>query len=541
MTRRRAARGGAGIVAGAAFVIAALVVIPLATLVGSLARPATGTWRQLWDTILPGALRDTLLLAMGVGVLSLLLGTALAVLVVFYDFPFRGIFEWALVLPLAVPGYVLTFVLVRQWDGSGPVSSALRQVFGDDGIRSVPGAIVVLSLVLYPYVYVLARSAFLGQSRSELEAAQSLGLSRFRAILRIALPTARPTLAAGVALAVMESVADFGTVNLLRVQTLTEAIYRTWYGEFDRRGAIQLASLLLGAAALLLLVEHLGRGRARFEQQLRRGTAGTPVRLTGARAWLATAAPAVVLTVVVLLPGAQLVVWAGRTLSRDGADRYWSQAASSVLLAAAAAAIACAAGLVLAYAQRMNAGGPALRVAARVAGSGYALPGAVVAVAAITVYEWTDDRLLDIGRSLGWEPGLIFTGTALGLLLAYLMRFVSVALNTVDAHLTRIPTRLDEASAALGVTGVHALRRVHLPLLRPGLLAAALLVFVDVVKELPITALLRPLGWDTLAVGVWEATSDARYDAAALPALTIVLVGIIPVVVLVRAARVNLH
>lgn len=538
MTARAAGRGPAP-VAAVAFAAAALVALPMLVLVGGLARPAGATWGRLWDSILPEAIRNTVLLAAGVGTGTVLIGTALAVLVVFCDFPGRRVLEWALVLPLAMPGYVLVFVLLREWDGSGTIPGLLRALFGDDGLRSLPGAIVVLSLVLYPYVYVLARSALAGQSRSELEAAQSLGLSRGRAILRVALPTARPAIAAGAALAVMEAIADFGTVNLLRVQTLTEAVYRTWYGEFDRAGGTQLASLLLAFAVLLLTMERLGRGRARYEQSLRRGTAGAPVPLTGWRRWAAPAGPVVLLAVIVVAPGLRLTGWAVATAREEGLGGYRDLAAASVLLALFAAAVACAVGTVVAFALR---GRPsrALTAAARVAGSGYAMPGAVVAVAVITVYEWTDDRLLDLGRQLGSEPGLLFTGTALGLVIAYLVRFMSVALNAAEAHMTRIPRRLDEAAESLGVTGMRALWRVHLPLLRPGVAAAFLLVFVDVVKELPITALLRPFGWDTLAVGMWQATSDARYDAAALPALTIVLVGLLPVVLLVRASRVEL-
>jgi iron(III) transport system permease protein len=523
----------------AAFAAAALVALPILVLVAGLLDPSAATWSRLWDTILPGALRGTVLLGLGVGVVTLVLGTALAALVTFWDFPGRGVLEWALVMPLAVPGYVLTFVLLRQWDGDGAVPSALRAVFGDDGLRSLPGAIVVLSLVLYPYVYVLARSAFAGQSRSELEAARSLGLSRRRAILRVALPTARPAIAAGVALAVMEAIADFGTVNLLRVPSLTEAVYRTWYGEFDRQAATQIASLLLTLALVLLAVERLGRGRARYEQSLRRGLAGTPVRLTGAAGWLALAGPCVLLGLVVVAPGAQLAVWAVQTLRREGAEGYLDLATHSIVLGAAAAVLACALGTLVAFALRTAPSRP-LTGAARIAGSGYALPGAVVAVAVITVYEWVDDRLLDLGRSLGGEPSLLLTGTAVGLVLAYLVRFLAVALNAAEAHMARVPRRLDEAARALGVTGLRALVRVQLPLLRPGVVAAFLLVFVDVVKELPITALLRPFGWDTLAIGVWQATSDARYDAAALPALTIVLVGLVPVILLVRASRVDL-
>lgn len=529
-------RPASPLTAAIAFLAAALVSVPIVVLLAGLLRPAADTWGRLWDTILPEALLNTLALGIGVGALTCALGTGLAALVVFYDFPGRGIIEWALVLPLAVPGYVLTFVVLRQWDGSGAIPSAARDLFGTEAIRSLPGAIVVLSLVLYPYVYLLARSAFGGQSRSEIEVAQSLGLSRRRAIVHVAIPAARPAIVAGVALAVMEALADFGTVNLLRVPTLTEAVYRTWYGEFDRQGGTQLASLLFVFAALLLAGERFGRGNRRFDQSLRRGTETSRPRLGGAAAVAVIAVPIVILTLAVISPGVQLVVWAAQTAADQGLSRYAEPAGASLVLATVAALVACVVGTIVAFAVRVRPSRP-LRVAARIAGSGYALPGAVVGVAVIGTYEWIDDRLLDLGRSFGAEPQLLFTGTALGLILAYLVRFLAVALNASDAHMQRIPPRLDEAAEALGVTGFRALVRVHLPLLRPGIAAAFLLVFVDVLKELPITALLRPFGWDTLAIGVWDATSAARYDAAAIPALAIVLVGIIPVILLMRIGR----
>ena len=526
-------------------VVSALVALLVAGPLLALPLSFIGEGRAL-DRIASGLLGDALaasvVLAAGVAAGTVLVGGGLAALVSFYDFPGRRWLDWALVLPLAMPAYVLVFVLLGQYDASSALQTGLREVFGPGfrlpEVRSTAGAITVLTLVLYPYVYVLGRGAFLAQSRETMEAARTLGLSHARAIRRVALPLARPALAAGAALATMEALADFGAVNLLNYRAMTDAIYRVWYGAFDRAAALQLATVLVGLALSLVVLERLLRGRARYQQALVRGEAVVPRRLRGARALLAPALPVLLLLVALVAPLAQLVVWAiaslgdgtfGAGLARDGLN--------SLLLAAITALIAVGAATVVAYGQRARPS-RAGAVSARLTSLGYAVPGTVVAVAVYAPASWLEHRLGDAGRSLlGVDLGLVITGTALGLVLAYVVRFHALALFAVDARLERIDPALDDAARGLGADSSRMLSDVHLPLLWPGILTATLLVFVEVMKELPATALLRPLGGDTLAIAVWEATKDSRFETAALPALLIVAVGLAPVIMLIRLSR----
>jgi iron(III) transport system permease protein len=486
--------------------------------------------------LLPDALRTSVVLALGVGLVCLPLGCGLALLVSFWDFPGRRWLDWALVLPMAMPSYVLVYVVLGQYGLAQPMQSNL---FGDGlripGIRSTGGAIVVLSAVLYPYVYVLARSAFLGQSRQPIEAARSMGLSYRGAVWRVAVPLARPALAAGTALVVMEALADFGTVDLLGVQALTAAIYRVWNGAFDQASGLQLASVLVGLALTLLVLERALRGRARYHQALGRGDALVPRRLPRWAGWLATLALCGLLLVVFVLPIAQLVAWSSEAIADGTVDAGLRSAIwNTVLVGALAAAAAVLTGTLVAYGLRARSTRTG-RAAARVATLGYAIPGTVVAVAVYVPLVWVDRHLVDAASdAFGWDVGLLFTGTLLGLVLAYLVRFHALSYLAIDSRMHGINPNLDDAARSLGADRVGVLADVHLPLLRPGLATAALLVLVDVMKELPVTALLRPLGRDTLAITVWEATKDSRVDTAALPALLIVLVSLVPVIVLVR-------
>jgi iron(III) transport system permease protein len=445
----------------------------------------------------------------------------------FYDFPGRRTLEWALVLPLAMPSYVLTFVLLGQYDASSFVQRGLRTVAGDGAtlpdLRTPAGTIVVLTLVLYPYVYLLARSAFVGQSRGLLEVARSLGHSQARAILRVALPLARPALAAGTALAVMEALADFGAVNLLGFRALTDAIYRVWYGAFDRQAALQLGTLLLGLVLLLVAVERASRRRGGVAQATGRGDEVARRRLRGWRAVPAVAAPWALLGVVVIGPVAQLVVWSVQALGNGTFDAsLLSDARNSVLLAFVAGVLSVSLAVVIVYGVRQRPT-RARALGARVAAVGYAVPGSVAAAAVFLLLDRVDDPL-----------GVVLTGSLGALLLAYVVRFTALALQTVEARMAAIPVALDAAARSLGASRARLLGEVHVPLLGPGVATAALLVFVEVLKELPATVLLRPFGIDTLAVAVWEATKESLYQTAAFPALCIVAVGLLPVVLLVR-------
>jgi iron(III) transport system permease protein len=513
--------------------VAVLVAGPLLALPGSFVTDA-GAFDQIATDLLPEALRASAVLALGVGAGTLALGGGLAALVSFYDFPGRRWLDWALVLPLAMPAYVLVFVLLGQYDADGALQRALRDLLGVGlpEVRSTGGAIAVLTLVLYPYVYVLGRGAFLEQSRDTFEAARGLGLSHARAIVRLALPLARPALAAGAALAVMEALADFGAVNLLNYRAMTDAIYRVWYGAFDRAAALQLATVLVSLTVSLVLIERMLRGRARYHGALARGEAVVPRRLRGPRGWLAAGLPIALLAVVLVGPLAQLVIWSVRSLGEGATGADLARAAlTSVLLACAAAVVAAAVATVVVYGKRAQPSrvGDA---SARLQTLGYAVPGTVVAVAVYIPLAWLERRIDGV---LG--TGLLLTGTAIGLVLAYLVRFQALAFFAVESRMARLDPALDDAAQSLGANRGRVLADVHLPLLWPGIVTAALLVFVEVMKELPATALLRPLGNDTLAIAVWEATKDSRFDTAALPALLIVAVSLVPVLLMIRLSR----
>ncbi len=511
---------------------------PLGAVLASLAEPRGPVWAHLWHTQLLELVLNTLLLLAAVGAGTLLLGTTLAWLVVHYTFPGRRVFDWALVLPLAVPAYVIGFAVVGLLEYAGPVQSALRAALGPGARlpdpRSAGGVIAVMTLVFYPYVYLLARTAFREQGAATLETARVLGRTGGRAFLEVTLPMARPSLAAGAALAMMEALADFGTVATFGYRTLTEAIYRVWYGMFDRVAATQLASLLLLFALGLLGLERALRGRARFEQSARRGPGVTPRPLRGWRAAGASALCGAVLSAAFLVPVGQLAVWAAGTVRTTGLDWFLPLAANTLALAGGAAALAGVLALVLAYTGRL-VGSPAVRGAAQFAAMGYALPGAVIAVGTLIPVSLVDHVLVRALEAVtGRRLGLLLTGSAATLIFAYVVRFLAVAYHTVDAGLARVPRSLDDAARCLGTGLAGTLRRVHLPLLRGGLLTALVLVFVETMKEMPATLLLRPFGLDTLAVGVWQRTAESLWAEAAVPALAIVVAGLGPVFLAIR-------
>ncbi len=519
--------------------IAGLLAVPMVTVLASFLVPASAVWRHLWQTQLVELLSNTLLLLAGVGAGTLVVGTGLAWLVVYHQFPGRRLLEWALMLPLAMPAYVLGFVFLGLCDFAGPLQTFLRQTFGPEirlpELRSGWGVTLMMILVFYPYVYLLARAAFYSQGAATLETARSLGSTPLRAFVRITLPMARPALVAGVALTMMEALADFGTVATFGYRTLTEAIYRVWYGMFDRTAATQLASGLLCLALALLVVERRARGRARFTDTYRRGPGLQPIRLRGWRAALALGSCLAVLTPGFLLPVGQLGLWTLTTL-RAGqiAPAFGTLLGNTIYLAVLATGLACLTAIVLAYASRLSPS-PSVRWSTQSAALGYALPGSVVAVGVLLPLAWLDHALLPLLTSLlGYSGGMVLTGSAVGLLFAYLVRFLAVSLHTVDASLTKIPPSFDDAARSLGAGVGRVLRRVHLPLMRSGLLTALILVLVEVMKEMPATLLLRPFGLNTLAVEVWQRTSESQWQEAAVPALAIVAVGILPVLLAVR-------
>jgi iron(III) transport system permease protein len=516
--------------------IAALVLLPLSVLLLSWGEVDGEIWSHLWDTQMPRLLGNTLRLVLGVGVGVTLLGVSLAWLTALCEFPGRKWLDWALMLPFAIPAYVLAFVFVGLLDFAGPVQSLLRELFGSGlrlpRVRSTGGVILVLVLVFYPYVYLLARNAFLAQGKGLMEAARVLGLSPWQAFWRVALPVARPAIGAGLALALMETLADFGAVSVFNFDTFTTAIYKTWYGFYSLSGATQLASLLLLAVMVLLWGERRARGASRPGNERARSAA--LYHLRGARAFAASAWCGLVFACAFVVPVLQLLAWFWQRGRFDLDERYVGLILHTLYLGALAAAITVALALLLAFARRLA---PTRRMQALVglANLGYALPGSVLAVSIMLAFSWLDRHLvIPLSGALGGAGKPLLLGSLAALLLAYLIRFMAVAYGPLEGSLARIRPSLPEASRSLGVGGVRLFGRVYLPLLVPGVLSAALLVFVDVLKEMPATLLMRPFGWDTLAVRVFEMTSEGEWARAALPALTLVLVGLLPVIGLIR-------
>ncbi|SFW25156.1 iron ABC transporter permease [Nitrosovibrio sp. Nv17] len=518
--------------------MALLVLIPVGTVASSFLVPADDVWRHLAETTLPGLLANTFWLALGVAGGTVSLGVGLAWLTAVCEFPGRRFFSWALLLPLAIPAYVTAFVALGLLDYTGPVQTALRAWLGTDpgwfpDVRSRGGVITVMVLAFYPYVYLLARNAFLTQGRRSLEAAQSLGLTPRQGFLRVALPMARPWIAGGTMLALMETLSDFGTVAVFNYDTFTTAIYKAWFGMFSLTAASQLATLLVVIVLATMLVEQRFRSRMRYAEA-RQGQHMRRIALSGGHAWLAAALASATLFLSFLLPVTQLAIWAGGVFSQDFDRRYLEFFGHSLLLSLLATLLVCGFALLVTYAARRH-GDALTRVAVRVATIGYALPGAVLAVGVFIPVAWLDNRLADLAAAfLDSGSGLLLQGTLLAVLAAYTTRFLAVGHSPIDSAMQRITGSIDEAARGLGLSGWAMLRRVHLPMLRGGIFTAAALVFVDVMKEMPITLMTRPFGWDTLAVRIFEMTSEGAWEQAALPAVALVLAGLLPIMLLVR-------
>jgi iron(III) transport system permease protein len=536
------------VVVALALLAAALVALPIAGVFGSVvyAPGSLDTLLHLGGTVIPRAALETGALVLLVMAGVIVLGTTSAWLVAAHDFPGRRVFEWALLLPLAMPGYIVAYAYTDFLQFSGPVQGALRDAFGWQRgdywfpeIRSLPGAAFVFAVVLYPYVYLLARTAFLSRTASMIDAARSLGLSPWRTWLHVNLPLARPAVAAGALLALMETLADYGAAAYFGLQTFTTAIYRAWFALGDRLAASQLAAVLLLLVLLVMATERHLRGRARYFAAPNSARPAPRTPLTGAVGILAALACLLPLLAGFLLPTGILVHLLVPTLDEVPWTRYWGWLANTLTLALAAALITLAAVLVLSYLLRLQPDGRSgtlVRLAARLMGLGYAVPGAVIAVGVLVPLAAFDNALdAWLRATLGLSSGLLLTGTVVALLYAYLVRYFAVAQQPVEAGLARITPAMDASARSLGAGPIEVFRRVHLPLLSPSLLAAGLLVFVDVMKELPATLVLRPFNFDTLAVMAYQMAADERLGEAALPSLTIVLVGLLPVVWLSRA------
>ncbi len=518
---------------------AALVALPLvAVLVGGL-MPGSDGWQHLQETVLASYLVNTLALMVLVGLISLAIGVGAAWLVAAYDFPGRGTLSWLLVLPLAAPAYVVAYAYTDLLDVSGPLQTQLRSALGlgiDEfalrGIRSLPGAAVMLAIVLYPYVYLLCRASFAGRSAAPFEAARVLGLTAFHAFIRVALPAARPAIAGGLALVLMETLADFGVVDYFALPTLSTGIYRTWISLGDKQAALRLAALMLLFVLALVVFEKASR---RGRPDARDTSRAVRIRLTGSRAWLATFACALPVTFGFVLP---VVILLALKLTSGGdplfGRRFIGYAGNSVSVSLAAALAATLLAVLMAYSQRQRPGklGDGL---IRIGTLGYALPGMLLAVGLLGPLGVVDRNLTVWLRDhLGYGGGLVLSGTTVLLVYAYVCRFLTVSYNSVHAGFAGIPEAMDAAARSLGAGRMDVLRRVHLPLMRPSLLAAGLLVFVDAMRELPATLMLRPFNFDTLATRVYRLAGDERLAEASTAALTIVAIGVLPVLLLNR-------
>lgn len=513
------------------------VLVPLAAVFFSLTQ-TTDVWPHLLEQVLPRVTLNTLWLVIGVALLTGVLGVVLGGLVALTEFPGRRWFEWSLLLPLAAPGYVLAFVYIGIFDYSGSVQSFMRDIgitFGLPEIRSRGGVILVLGLTLYPYVYLMARQAFRSQGARAMEAAQSLGYSRRGAFLHAALPLARPWIAGGIGLVVMETLADFGTVAAFNYDTFTTAIYKTWFALFSFDGAMQLSAMLSAVVLVVLLVEQELRRRRRFSAS-GHAVNVSRVRLSSRHGLLASAFCTLVLFAAFALPLVQLLAWSFEVLATELSAGYFNYLLHSLLLASGAALLVVTLAILFAYRLR-GVESFAARAVARVATLGYGLPGPVLAVGFFAAMAAASNALAGTWQWLANEPASIaLQGTVWVLFAAYLARFFAVGFTPVESAFGRIRQNIDEVARNLGATRWRVLRAVHMPLLRGGVVTAAVLVFVDVLKEMPITLMLRPFGWETLAVRVFELTSEGEYARAALPSIAILAAGLLPVIILVRGS-----
>lgn len=512
-----------------------LVLVPLAVIVSALGDFDTEIWAFLLEYQLPELLKNTLWLVVGVGLGVCVLGTGLAWLTSMYEFPLRRFFSWAMMLPLAMPAYVLAFVQLGIFDYTGPISSWLREQQGwQQGlpdIRNGWGLWLVMSLTFYPYVYLLARNAFSSMGQRALEAGASLGLSPMLSFLKLALPMARPWIVGGMVLALMEVLADFGTVSVFGYDTFTTAIYQAWFDFFSIETAKQLASILIFGVLILLCLEQLSRGARRFHQ-IDKGYYQQRKSLLGYKCWLATGICGFVLLLAFFIPLGQLIVWAYESRYDGFNTDLWLQAWHSFAGALIAALMVATVALLLALAKRNDKSRFAI-LSTRFATLGYAVPGSVLAVGVFVPVAWLDNVFIDLFR-LPESTTAIFKGTLVVMLIAYMIRFLAVGFAAIEAGMERITPSQVEAARSLGSKGWQTIWRVYLPLLKGALGTAMLMAFVDMMKEMPITLMTRPFDWDTLAVRVYAFTAEGLYENAALPALLIVLTGLIPVIIFSR-------
>ena len=526
--------------------ITLIITLPLLVVLQFNFHPRSDTWQHLIDYVLLEYVKNSLLLAAGVAVGTFIIGVPAAWLCALYSFPGKRILEFLLLLPLSVPAYIIAYTYTGVLDYSGPVQTYMRELFGwgygdywFPEIRSLGGAISMFSFVLYPYVFLLTRASLITQSNNVIDAARSLGASGLERLATIIIPLARPAIAAGITLALMETLADYGTVQYFGVDTFTTGIFRTWFGFGEPATAAQLSSILMLTVLVLFLLEQHQRKRIRYHNPSNAVQKHHPSPLNGGYALLAFIACFIPPLLGFIIPMLQLSAWAVKTANDMVNNEFWVLAYNSFLLAASAAFVTLFIATILAYGKRASSN-PLIQGLINLCAMGYAVPGTIIAVGTLIVFGKLDNWLIDFLESqFNIDTGLIFTGTIFALVFAHTVRFLSLGLQTVGSSLTKINHSIDEASRLLGNSLFTTLRNIHLPLIRSGLLTAALLVFVEVMKELPATLIMRPFNFNTLAVRTYELASDERLADASTAALAIVVTGIIPVILLNLSIKAN--
>ena len=518
---------------------ALILSIPILTIAISVFEPPGENWQHLKDTVLKEYVVNSMLLTCGVGIGTLLIGVSTAWLTAMCSFPGKNLFVWLLLLPLAMPAYIVAYTYTGMFDFAGPLQTMVRDWTGwryrdyyFPQIRSMGGAITMLSLVLYPYVYLLGRSTFMEQSVGVMEVSRTLDCGPWTVFYKVALPLARPAIVAGLSLALMETLADYGTVAFFGLGVFTTGIFRTWFGLGDYNSAAKLASLLLFFVFALIIMERVSRNKARYHNSSGKLTRFSEYRLKGLKAWGASASCAIPVFLGFFLPAAQLFLWALETWSEMVDDRFFELARNSFLLGFSAALISVILALFLGYGKRVIPGKVTI-ASIRISSIGYAIPGTVIAVGVIIPFAWIDGRIdTFMQSSFGISSGLVFSGTLIAVMFAYVVRFLAISLQTVESGLEKIKPSMDDAARSLGCRHRETLFKIHIPLLKSSTLTALMIVFVDVMKELPATLILRPFDFNTSAVRAFELASDERLADSSTAALTIVVVGLLPVIYL---------
>ncbi len=516
--------------------------VPILTVAAFLFQPSVDIWQHLLDTVLLDYLMNSTMLMFGVGLGTFSIGVTCAWLTSVCQFPAKRVFVWALLLPLAMPAYIIAYTYTGMFDFAGPVQTAIRDWtgwgYGDyffPEIRSIGGAIAMFSFVLYPYVYLLARAAFLDQSVCVIEVSRTLGCSVWASFWRVALPLARPAIVAGMSLALMETLADYGTVSYFGIGVFTTGIFRTWFGLGDSAAAAKLAAILLLFVFTLMLVERASRRQARYHHSTNRYRQLPQYQLKGLKGWVAFFACLMPLLFGFMLPALQLMAWAVDTYDIMLDVAFVRLVVNTVLLALAASIIAVILALFLTYGKRIIAD-KAANASVRVVASGYAIPGTVIAIGVIIPFAWLDNAVDGFMREqFDISTGLVLSGSLFAVMFAYMVRFLAVSIQSVESGLGNIKPSMDEAARSLGYRPRQILFKVHLPIMKGSVLTALLIVFVDVMKELPATLILRPFNFNTLAVRAFELAADERLADSSTAALMIVAVGLIPAILLSKS------